>query len=120
MNKKLSVITAFLILAVAASCTTAPATELHKNTSIRLPVGYIPNVQFAPLYVAIEKGFYSESGLDVKMDYNMETDSVALLGAGELQFAIVSGEHDDLLDASPLEGFHDCPGVLTQAVGYAD
>jgi len=92
MNKKLSVITAFLVLAVTASCTPAPAAELHKNTPIRLPVGYIPNVQFAPLYVAIEKGFYSEEGLDVEMDYNMETDSVALLGAGELQFAIVSGE----------------------------
>jgi len=92
MNKKLSVITAFLVLSVATSCTPAPAAELHKNTPIRLPVGYIPNVQFAPLYVAIEKGFYSEEGLDVEMDYNMETDSVALLGAGELQFAIVSGE----------------------------
>jgi len=92
MNRKLSVITAFLVLSVAASCTPAPAAELHKNTPIRLPVGYIPNVQFAPLYVAIEKGFYSEEGLDVEMDYNMETDSVALLGAGELQFAIVSGE----------------------------
>lgn len=92
MHKKLNIIAAFVFLAAAASCAPAPAVEQQETTSIRLPVGYIPNVQFAPLYVAIEKGFYSEGGLDVEMDYNMETDSVALLGAGELQFAIVSGE----------------------------
>ena len=92
MNKKLNIITAFVFLVAAASCTSAPAAEQQETASIRLPVGYIPNVQFAPLYVAIEKGFYSEEGLNVEMDYNMETDSVALLGAGELQFAIVSGE----------------------------
>ncbi len=89
MRKIINVIAALAILA-AASCT--PAEKTSETSAIRLPVGYIPNVQFAPLYVAIEKGFYSEEGLDVEMDYNMETDSVALLGAGELQFAIVSGE----------------------------
>ncbi len=89
MRKIINVIAALAILA-AASCT--PAEKTSETAAIRLPVGYIPNVQFAPLYVAIEKGFYSEEGLNVEMDYNMETDSVALLGAGELQFAIVSGE----------------------------
>ncbi len=75
-----------------ASCQKIEPTANQELIPVTLPVGYIPNVQFAPMYVAIEKGFYREQGLDVSMDYNMETDSVALIGAGELDFAIVSGE----------------------------
>lgn len=70
----------------AASPTVAPLIK------VSLPVGYIPNVQFAPLYVGIEKGFYLDVGLDVSIDYSMENDNAVLLANGDLQFAILSGE----------------------------
>ena len=90
MSKKI-LLFIFTALLLASCQKTAPAAS-QELVPVTLPVGYIPNVQFAPMYVAIEKGFYREQGLDVSMDYNMETDSVALIGAGELDFAIVSGE----------------------------
>ncbi len=76
----------------AATATMAITTTDQPMVQISLPVGYIPNVQFAPLYVGIEKGFYNTAGLDVSIDYSMENDNAVLLATGELQFAILSGE----------------------------
>jgi NitT/TauT family transport system substrate-binding protein len=69
---------------------------------LRLPMGYIPDPQYAPLYVAAEKGYFAEEGLELEFDYSFETDGMALVGANEVPFALVGGDQVILARAQDL------------------
>ena len=94
INKKLRIfIYMWLITLLLAGCAfaTEPQAEAEQM-AIRLPMGYVADPQFAPFYVAQEKGYFADAGFAVEFDYSFETDGVSLVGANELPFAIVSGE----------------------------
>jgi NitT/TauT family transport system substrate-binding protein len=97
------ILMSFIISACISGSQTPNLEATRANlTPIRLPMGYIPSVQFTPFYVAVEKGYYLEEGLDIEFNYSFETDGVALVGAEELQFAVVSGEQVLLARAQEL------------------
>ena len=79
-------------VAPAAPTPTAAPSPTPGLVHLRVPVGYVPSVQFAPFYVATEKGYFAAEGLDVQLDYSYETNGVQLVGANQIPFAIVSGE----------------------------
>ena len=92
MFRKLALIMLGMALALSACANPNSRNGAGELTRIRLPMGYIPNIQFAPFYVAIEKGYFQDADIEIEFDYKFETDGVALVGAGELPFAIASGE----------------------------
>ncbi len=96
-----------LVLVLLAACGTQPAAvpttapqeaeeteagtvspDLRETT---VAFAYIPNVQFAPFYVADSKGYYREAGLDVTFDYNYETDTLQRVAQETVDFAHGSG-----------------------------
>jgi NitT/TauT family transport system substrate-binding protein len=90
-----SVATSTPTVAVASTpaASTAQATTTSANlTPVTVVMGYIPNVQFAPYFVADKKGYFTQEGLQVKFSWGFETDGVKLVGANQADFAILGGD----------------------------
>lgn len=77
--------------------TTLLLMSLLGGEKLTYAAGYIPNVQFAPFYVAQQKGYYKDVGLDVVFDYTMGAEIVKLTALGKVQIA--SADPDAFLNA---------------------
>jgi NitT/TauT family transport system substrate-binding protein len=80
--------------AILAACApaTPTATPTPSTTEVSVVMGYIPNVQFAPWFVAEKKGYFAANGLKVKFVWGFETDGVKLVGANQADFAMLGGD----------------------------
>jgi NitT/TauT family transport system substrate-binding protein len=75
----------------SSSAPTAASEESKPLRKVTLAMSFIPNVQFAPYYVAKAKGYFAEAGLDVTFDYNFENDVVQRAATNQVEFATASG-----------------------------
>jgi NitT/TauT family transport system substrate-binding protein len=74
-------------LAAFLVCAAAAAAGAQTDT-VRLAIGYIPHVQFTPLYVGIDKGFYREEGIDLQLSFGFQYDVFSLLAAGKIDVGL--------------------------------
>ncbi|MGD8397596.1 MAG: ABC transporter substrate-binding protein [Anaerolineae bacterium] len=93
MRKRASIAgLAVLLIVVTGLAGCSPGGAAAPPETVTLAMGFIPNVQFAPFYVAVEKGYFADEGIELEFDYGWETDLLKLVGSGELDFAIASGD----------------------------
>ncbi|NJL04286.1 MAG: ABC transporter substrate-binding protein [Chloroflexaceae bacterium] len=55
-------------------------------------MGYVPVIIFAPMYVAVERGYFAEENITVELTpFQSTNDAVVQLGAGNFEVAIAGG-----------------------------
>ncbi|MCS7071760.1 MAG: ABC transporter substrate-binding protein, partial [Anaerolinea sp.] len=81
----LIVVLALIAVGVSAQEAALPRTET-------LFLTFVPNVQFAPIYTALEQGYFRTAGFDVQIEYGDEPVGVDLIAAGQRNFGTISGE----------------------------
>ncbi len=86
-------------IAVGALCAAAlaPLSAAPAAQKVTLAIGYIPHVQFTPLYVGMDKGFYAEEGIDLEISYGFGIDIFSLLQAGKIDLGL--SDSDQLIIA---------------------
>ena len=89
MKKNVFILIIMVTLFILSACQPMAGDGFDKVT---FNLTYIPNIQFAPIYVALDKGFFAEEGLEIELAYGNEADMVALVGSNHQQFMIASGE----------------------------
>jgi NitT/TauT family transport system substrate-binding protein len=81
-----------LCLLVACTGGAEPTPTAAPLTQVTYALGYLHDVQFAPLYVAADKGYFREEGIEIELVPMFEGESILKIGSNELQFGTASAD----------------------------
>jgi NitT/TauT family transport system substrate-binding protein len=79
---------ALILAACAPSGTSGTASAGEPLRAVTLLLGFRPDVQFAPFYVAQQEGYYADAGLEVTIEHRQAPDVQRLVADGQAQFGV--------------------------------
>jgi NitT/TauT family transport system substrate-binding protein len=93
MPRRVTASLALVGLIVLACQIGSPPSAAPTGAAVDLKVGlgYIPSVQFAPFYLAQQRGWYAEAGLTVTFENKIDPDLVTLVGQGSIDVGVADG-----------------------------
>lgn len=119
----LLVILGVIVIALVVGTLLLPEDEENAKegqTRVTLFLGFIPSVQFSPVYVAAERGYFADEGIDIRFENGSEPDGLERIASGDLRFGLISGEQVVLARANGrpvvyvFEWYHNFPvGVVS-------
>jgi NitT/TauT family transport system substrate-binding protein len=65
-----------------------PSGSPAEGEEVTLLLGFRPDVQFAPFYVAQQEGYYAEAGMEVTIEHRQSPDVIRLVASGQAQFGV--------------------------------
>ncbi len=93
---RLATVLVSALLAAPSASAQASSTQAAPRT-VNIGLGYIPNVQFTPFYVADKLGYFRAEGLNVKYQHGYVSELMPLLLQGKLDFVV--GDPEDAIFA---------------------
>ncbi len=82
------------VILVVLFCFLTLASAQDKQ-KLRVGLGYLPDVQFAPFYAGVVEGIYAKAGLEVEFQHGFVTELYPLLAQGKLDFVV--GDAEDVI-----------------------
>lgn len=84
---------AILVLVLVMAACAPPASEDSASTgepmrTVTLLLGFRPDVQFAPFYVAQQEGFFADAGMEVEIRHEQAPDVQRLVADGQAEFGV--------------------------------
>lgn len=88
IKKVIIVLATLFTLFIITACTSDDSKEESDLESIDFILDWVPNTNHTGLYVALEKGYFEEAGLDVTIRRPPEGSGTELVGTGGAEFGI--------------------------------